>query len=85
MYRFITVQQHGLKMKKLISILLLTALLVSCESHNEYGACIGLIDKGKPDKEYELSALNTVFAIVFVETVVVPVLVVAFETKCPVN
>lgn len=65
---------------------MLAAIMLSgCTSSNQYGNCKGAFDKPEPGVEYELSVWNTVLAIVFVETIVVPVVVVANETVCPIN
>lgn len=70
-------------MKKIIALLAATALLSGCTSKNEYGECIGAFDDKKPGVEYKLSVWNTVLAVIFVETVVVPVVVVANQARCP--
>lgn len=72
-------------MKKILAILMVAAMLAGCTSKNEYGKCIGAFDNKKPGVEYKLSIWNTVMAVIFVETVVVPVVVVADQTLCPVG
>lgn len=78
-----TTFHSGDNMKKFLMLTLICASLVGCDSHNEHGKCIGLLDDGEPGVRYELSILNTALAIIFVETVIVPVVIVAKETKCP--
>lgn len=70
-------------MKRHLTCLLAVALMVGCTSKNEYGDCIGAFDDKKPGVEYKLSIWNTFLAVVFVETVVVPIVVVANKTRCP--
>lgn len=72
-------------MKKIIAVSMLIALLSGCTSHTEYGECIGVMDDKKPDLEYKLSVWNTVLAVVFAETIIVPVVTVASDISCPVG
>lgn len=71
-------------MKRLMAIVMLTALM-GCTTKTEFGDCIGAFDDGQPGVKYKLSVWNTVLAVVFSETIVVPVLVVANEARCPVG
>lgn len=71
-------------MKKAITAALLLALLAGCTTRTEHGECIGAFDDKKPGVEYKLSGWNLFLAIVFSETIVVPVVVVADEFRCPV-
>lgn len=70
---------------KYIAMLLMVAVLAGCTSENQYGPCIGAFDEPVPDVQYKLSVWNTVMAVIFFETVIVPVVVVANEAKCPIN
>lgn len=72
-------------MKRYIALLTLAALLSGCTSKTEFGECIGAFDDKKPGLEYKLSVWNTVLAVIFVETIVVPVVVVANQARCPVG
>lgn len=72
-------------MKKIIAVSILFALLSGCTSHTEFGECVGVFDDKKPALEYKLSVWNTVLVIVFSETIIVPVVVVANEAQCPVG
>ncbi len=63
--------------------LLFVLLLVGCTTHTEFGSCIGLLDKQNPKVEYELSVWNGFVAILFSETVVVPIYTVAKDISCP--
>lgn len=69
-------------MKRVIALLALAALMSGCTSKNEFGECIGAFDDKKPGLEYKLSVWNTFLAVVFVETIVVPIVVVADEVRC---
>jgi len=72
-------------MKYLAAILVACSLVSGCRSETEYGKCVGIDDKQDPKLEYKLSVRNTVLGIFFVETVIVPVLVLVDETYCPVG
>lgn len=72
-------------MKKVIALVVLATALSGCTSKNEFGNCIGAFDDKKPGVEYKLSTWNTVLAVIFSETIIVPVLVIANETRCPIN
>lgn len=71
-------------MKKLFIVMLAVAL-AGCTSQTEYGRCIGVMQDKNPKLEYELSIWNTAMAIIFSETIVVPVVVVANQYQCPVG
>lgn len=71
-------------MKKLITILAVAISLTACTSKTEFGECVGVLQDKKPDLEYKLSIWNTAMAIIFSETIIVPVVVIANEYSCPV-
>jgi hypothetical protein len=67
-------------------LLLLTGCMIAatcCTSETDYGKCIGAFDTPDPKLKYETSTTNVVLAVVFVETIFAPILVVAKETRCP--
>jgi hypothetical protein len=72
-------------MKKIILCAAIAILAAGCTTKTEYGECIGVLQDKKPDLEYKLSGWNTFLAIVFSETIVVPIVVVADEFQCPVG
>jgi hypothetical protein len=72
-------------MKKILLAATMIAMLSGCTSSTQYGSCIGIADDKNPNLEYKLSAWNTFLAIVFSETIVVPIVVLANETSCPVG
>lgn len=71
-------------MRTMIGILL-AALLAGCTTSTEFGECVGIADDDRdPGLVYKLSAWNIVLAVIFCETIVVPVIVIADEISCPV-
>jgi hypothetical protein len=68
-----------------MKLLLILCLLFSmaCTESTPYGECIGAFDTEDPALNYRISTLNTVLAIIFFETIIVPIVVVAYEVKCP--
>lgn len=73
-------------MKKLLaSLLVLAALTTSCQQKNINGQCIGLMDKENkdPNHQYDISLWNVFLAVIFVETIVVPIVVVGYMLECP--
>jgi hypothetical protein len=71
-------------MRKLATAMFLM-LLVGCTSATEYGSCIGAFDDRDPKLTYKVSIWNAFLAIIFVETIIVPIWVVVDETLCPVG
>jgi len=70
-------------------LLILTTLLtlVSCSSGNSLGKCVGLeaLDRD-PNLVYEVSVRNALVSLIFIETLIVPVLyVVGDYIYCPVS
>lgn len=66
--------------------MLATALLLAgCESSRHGVPCIGLTEKEKAGVEYEISTRNAILAVVLVQTLWVPAIVVFAEAKCPVQ
>jgi hypothetical protein len=76
---------HGMKSsRKLFNICLLSLLLLtSCQTHTQYGECIGLADIRDPKTVYRVSIWNAFLAIIFVETVIAPVYIVGKRIECP--
>lgn len=71
-------------MKKFIALLALAAMISGCTSKNEYGDCIGAFDDKRAGVEYKMSTWNVVMAVIFIETIIVPIVVVADKTRCPI-
>jgi hypothetical protein len=72
-------------MNKIILCALVAILAAGCTTRTEYGECIGVLQDKKPDLEYKLSGWNTFLAVIFSETIVVPIVVVADDFQCPVG
>jgi len=70
---------------KRFAIIALFLTLTGCASKTAYGPCIGAFDDKDPSKVYKLSVRNTVLAVLFIETIFVPVIVVVNEALCPVG
>jgi major membrane immunogen (membrane-anchored lipoprotein) len=73
-------------MKKLItSMLIVAALTTSCKQSNSNGQCVGLMDKENksPEHQYDISLWNVFLAVIFSETIVVPIVVVGYMLECP--
>ena len=68
-----------------MKLAMLLVVLVGCTSGNRAGRCIGAFDTPKAGVEYETSGWNIAMGIIFVELVIPPVLVIANETRCPVE
>lgn len=73
------------KFKSLLAVLLLGVLLSGCRDSTQYGECIGLVNDKKPELVYEVSTRNVVMAVIFSETLMMPILVGAFYLYCPVG
>jgi len=65
--------------------LLALVLLAGCASDTKYGECVGLGDWQNPKFSYDVSTRNIILGIIFIETIVVPVVVVTGKLFCPVG
>jgi hypothetical protein len=80
-------------MKKLFAVVALTLLLVlvaGCEDsrivNNKSEPCVGINESDRnPKLEYRASTQNVVLAVIFSETIIVPIVVVLNETFCPIG
>lgn len=73
-------------MKRILLILLAVMVLAGCTSRTEYGNCVGIDEADRdPTLRYKIEGWNVAMAIIFVETVVAPIIVVLDETYCPVG
>jgi hypothetical protein len=70
-------------MKFLIASILALSL-VGCTGRTQLGECIGINDHENPKLEYNYSAWNIALGALFSETIVVPLVVVFADLKCPV-
>lgn len=72
-------------MKRILIVLAAALMLAACTSRTEHGDCVGIGEDKDPKLTYKLDTTNLVLGIVFVETIVVPVIVAVNETFCPVG
>jgi PBP1b-binding outer membrane lipoprotein LpoB len=72
-------------MKKILLIALAAMFLAGCTEKTNYGQCVGIADERDPALIYKLDVWNAALGIIFVETGIVPVVVLANETFCPVG
>lgn len=72
-------------MKRLLIIALAGALLAGCTTKTEHGPCVGLSDEKNPKLTYKVDVWNAFLGIIFVETIIVPLIVVVDEIYCPVS
>ena len=70
-------------MKRIVMAICLMGLLAGCTESTEYGPCVGLADKPNPTLLYKTSAWNIIMGIIFCQTIVVPVVVIAGDFSCP--
>lgn len=68
---------------RLVNILLIF-FLTACTSSTEFGKCIGVDTIGKEELEYKISIKNSVIALLFAETIIVPIIVISDEIYCPI-
>lgn len=68
------------------TLFLITALLfTACTTRTEYGHCVGLSDDRDPKLHYKVSVWNVFLGVAFVETIIVPIIVVVDDLYCPVG
>lgn len=72
-------------MKKILLIAIAAMFLAGCTTRTQYGECVGIGDDKNPALHYKADVWNVFLGIVFVETVIVPLIVVFDETYCPVS
>lgn len=70
---------------KLLVTAVLAMSLVGCTGSTQLGPCIGINDTENPKLEYNYSAWNIALGAIFSETIVVPLVVVFADLKCPVS
>jgi hypothetical protein len=74
--------------KRVVAFLVLFAVVAAataCTSSTKYGDCIGVNDTQSQKLRYRTSTKNIVLAVIFLETIIVPIVVVADELSCPVG
>jgi len=70
---------------KTLSALILAALLCGCTSRTEFGECVGVGGDKRHDLSYKASGWNVFLAVLFFETIAVPVVVAVDQLYCPVG
>ena len=70
-------------MRRTAALTIAALLTTACTSETPYGECIGITDEGRADTHYQLSGWNLALSIIFVGTVIVPVLWATTYAKCP--
>ena len=72
-------------MKKFILAALCVTMLSGCVSSTEYGDCVGIAATQNPALEYKASVWNLFLGFIFIETLIVPIVVLANDAACPVG
>lgn len=80
-------------MKKIIFFIIISLFsagvifvaLKLCRDETQYGRCVGIDDAKNPNLVYDVSTRNVVLAVIFSETLVVPIVVVFDKLYCPVS
>ena len=64
----------------------IVALLAGCTTRTQYGECVGIDDADRiPTLHYKVETWNIIWAVIFFETIVVPIVVALDATYCPVG
>lgn len=71
-------------MRRVLFLLLVLVTVASCRGSTDYGECIGIADDGDPHLRYGMSTRNAIVSILLVETVVVPVVWLSTDARCPI-
>lgn len=59
--------------------------LIGCTQGNKFGPCVGLMDTKDPKVKYQTEYWNLFVGMIFIETFIVPVVVIASSLQCPVD
>lgn len=73
-------------MKNVIKMFLAVSLIfsaVGCTEKTQYGKCIGVNQEENPTKVYKANWWNIFVATMLAETIVVPIVTVLNQYKCP--
>jgi hypothetical protein len=70
-------------MKNIVIGLLCLICLAGCTKRTQFGDCVGLMDTEDAKLNYDYSKWNIFVGILFSETLVVPVLIIAKGYECP--
>lgn len=72
-------------MKTFILSLMAVLMITGCTSSTPHGECIGITATEDPKMNYDYSTRNIIVGVIFSETIVVPLVVVFGDLKCPVS
>ena len=72
-------------MKRILAALLISTIFAAsgCVNETRYGNCVGLLEEKDPALVYNASVQNIVLAVVFSETIIVPIVVALDGIECP--
>lgn len=70
---------------KQLCLILAFVLLSGCTSRTNFGLCVGVGEDRDASLVYKLSHWNIFVAFILVETIVVPIVVIADQLYCPVG
>lgn len=70
---------------KTVAAILLALFVTACTERTQLGECYGILndEEKRDDLVYRANSWNVILGVVFFETVIVPVVVFGWETKCP--
>ena len=71
-------------MKKFLAVISLMAVC-TCSGSNQYGKCVGIMEKENPKLEYNINIWNTFWSAIGFEWILPPVLWVTSYAKCPIG
>jgi hypothetical protein len=72
-------------MRRILFAISICLVVSGCTNATSFGPCIGVFDRGDPNLIYKLSIWNVFWGIVFIETIIVPLIVMGDETLCPIG
>lgn len=67
-----------------LALLVVTLSVSGCRSETDLGECVGVNDTRDPGLTYKVSIRNVILGVFFIETIVVPLVVLFDELSCPV-
>lgn len=66
-------------------VCLLVALSMGCTNYTQLGPCVGVDDEKDPALNYSVSTWNTMLAVFFSPSLIIPVYIVLENIQCPVS
>jgi hypothetical protein len=70
-------------MKNILAVTIIALYLSACTRSTSFGECIGIDDEPVPSLKYRYSLWNAGIALVFSETIIVPIYTLAKQIQCP--